>query len=167
MKIVIGLLLAAGCAMAQGVGAKFGSREPATCSNLKDPVKGAPSADQVRRYFICGAEKQSGNDLWLVTDVKVEVGKGEAYRDIPQIHRPGNADPDGQVYQIRGGFKQYMCSTQHTTGMFANAGKNCRTYEHPKATGECHKDNFGEWQCSMRDWNSPDKYGTADQPPPK
>ena len=165
MKVLIGVLVVASSGMAQGVGAKFGSREPTTCVNMKDPAKGAPSAEQVRRYFICGAEHESGTDLFLVTDVKVEVGKGMAYRDIPQIHRPGNADPEGQVYQIRGSFKKYMCSTISTA--YSKRGKNCRIYDQPKATGECHKDNFGEWQCSLTDWNSPDKYGTADQPPPK
>jgi len=163
MKLLIGLLVVTSSVMAQGIGAKFGSRDPMTCANMKDPAKGAPSAEQVRRYVICGAEGQTGTELYLLSDVKVEVGKGVAFRDIPQIHRPGSADPEGQVYQIRGSLKRYMCS------MIKNypIGKNCRVYDEPKATGECHKDNFGEWMCSLRDLGSPDKYGTADQPPPK
>lgn len=49
-------------------------------------------------------------------------------------------------------------------GMFANAGKNCRVYDGPKATGTCYRNNFGEWQCSiMADVTT---YGTSDQPPP-
>lgn len=164
MKVLIGLV-AASLAMAQGVGVKFGSREPAICANMKDPAKGAPSAQQVKRYVICGAEHQTGNDLFLVSDVQVEVGKGVAFRDIPEIHRPGNADPEGQVYQIRGSLKRYLCSTISTA--YPNRGKNCRVYNEPKATGECHKDNFGEWQCSLRDSGSPDHSGQADQPPPQ
>ena len=163
MKILIGLAMVASLATAQSVGAKYGSREPAVCPSLKEPVKGAPSAEQVRRYVICGAEGQSGSELFLLQDVKVEVGKGVPYRDIPQISRPGNADPDGLVYQIRGSLKRYMCA--RNSGDYL--GKNCRVYDEPKATGECHKDNFGDWQCSLKDLGSPDKYGTADQPAPQ
>jgi hypothetical protein len=165
MKVFLGTIVAAGLAAAPSVGVKYGSREPAICQTMKDPAKGPPSAEQVRRYVLCGAEGEKGRTLYLLQDVKVEVGKGAAYRDIPPIHRPGNADPEGLVYQIRGSLKRYQCEPHSTS--FPNAGKNCRLYDEPKATGECHKDNFGDWQCSLRDLDSPDKYGTADQPPPK
>jgi len=125
---------------------------------MKHPVKVPPSVEQARRYVIYGAEHESGNSLFLVTDVKVEGGKGIDFKDIPQIQRPGNADPEGQVYQLHGSLKSYMCNPV-STGPYPNAGKNCRIYDNPRA--------IGEWQRTLRDYNPPDKYGTLDQPPPK
>ena len=64
---------------AQGVGAKFGARDPHTCSSRKEPVKGALTAEQSRQYFICDQERVwtgATTFLNLVTDVKVEIGKG-------------------------------------------------------------------------------------------
>lgn len=34
-----------------------------------------------------------------------------------------------------------------------NKGRNCSIAEHPKATGLCYKDGFGDWLCSMGDVN--------------
>jgi hypothetical protein len=168
MKVFMGILTLACVATAQqGVGAKYGSREAATCPSMKEPAKGAPSSDQARRYLICNAEGVKGGTLYLLQDVKVEVGKGTPYKEMPGAGRPFDADPEGMVYQIRGSLKKYSCVAQITSKLWYNVGKNCRIYDEPKATGNCHKDNFGEWQCLMSDWNPPDKYGTAEQPPPK
>jgi hypothetical protein len=148
-----------------GLGAPYGTRNARRCEGMKDPVKGAPSVAQAAMYVACTQEKEtSGNTLYLIDNLKVEIGKGIPYRDIPEIHRPGNADPAGIVYSIRGSFRKYMCSKVATTGMFANVGKSCRVYEQEHATGSCFRTDFGEWFCDMYDLNA--GYGIADQPPP-
>ena len=63
---IFGLVVLASLATAQSVGAKYGSREPATCPSMKDPVNGALFAEQVRRYVMCGAERETGSGLFLV-----------------------------------------------------------------------------------------------------
>ena len=149
------------------VGAKYGSREPRTCASMKLPAKGVLSAEQARQYFQCNREGIQSYMLYLWEDVKVEIGKGTPYRDLPGMSRPGNGDPDGLVYQIRGSFKKYQCSAQINSPLTGtnNFGKNCSIYNEPKATGTCYRDNFGEWQCNMSDFSGPPAIG--DQPAPK
>ena len=106
----------------------------------------------------------NGNTLWLVENLKVEVGGGTPYKELGSIHRPGGAAPDAIIYSIRGSYKNYMCTVMHSTGMLMNVGKNCRVYDLPKATGTCFRDNFGEWSCSLQ---GDTDYGVAEQAPPK
>ena len=59
-----------------GVGAKYGSRDPYTCSATIEPQQGAITADLARQYFICKVEQVNGSGmLFLLDNVKVEVGK--------------------------------------------------------------------------------------------
>lgn len=162
------LALGAGIVEAQqGVGAKYGTRDPHTCQNATAPTSGAPSPTLAAQYVVCGRERETnGNTLWLLENVRVQVGKGTPYRDIPQIHRPGNVDPDGSVYAIRGAYRMYMCGVVQNNIVTKNAGKNCRVYDVTRATGTCYKTTFGDWSCSLIDDNSAG-YGIADQPPPR
>jgi hypothetical protein len=158
-------VLSAAAVAQQGVGAKYGSRDPKTCASLKEPAKGVLSAALAVKYVACKKEGEvNGNTLYLLEDLKVEVGGGTPLLQLSMIHRPGGADPNGIVYSIRGSFKQYQCGVTHASGMLKNVDKNCRIYDMPKATGTCYRDNFGEWSCSM---TGDTDYGTADQAPPK
>ena len=124
------------------------------------------SAEQANRYLICYLEGETGsNYLYLLEDTKVEIGKGTPFLQIPFNQRPGTADPDGMVYQIRGSYKKYQCGVLHPSGFLLNVGKNCNSYDNPKATGTCFRDNFGDWICNMADLSGP--LGSHDQPPPK
>ena len=147
----------------QSVGAKYGARNPATCPTIKEPAKGAPSTAQATEYTQCTMEfEMSGNTLFLLQDLKVEIGGGTPLLQIPMIHRPGSADPNGTVYAIRGSYKQYQCTV--ISKIYPDAGKNCRVYDVPKATGSCYRTNFGEWSCKLL---GDSDYGTAGQAPPK
>ena len=158
--------LTVSAALGQSLGAKYGSREPRTCTSKKDPAKGVLSAEQASRYLVCGIEGEiNSNTLYLLENLKVEVGKGTPIRQIAASQRPGTADPDGLVYQIRGSFRRYQCGILYRSGVLANEGKNCSIYEEPKATGSCFRDSFGDWACNMMDLSGP--LGNHDQPPPK
>jgi hypothetical protein len=104
----------------------------------------------------------NGNTLFLVENLKVEVGGGILAKDIPPIHLPGEVAPDEMVYSIRESYKQYLCVIHSNS--YPNVGKNCRIYDVPKATGTRYKNTFGEWACSMPGEHD---YGTAEQAPPK
>jgi hypothetical protein len=150
----------------QSLSVKYGSREPRTCASKKEPTKGVLSAEQANKYLVCYLEGEIGsNNLYLLEDTKVEVGKGTPFLQIPFNQRPGTADPNGMVYQIRGSYKKFQCGVQHSDGFLMNAGKNCSSYDNPKATGSCFRDNFGDWICNMADLSG--LLGTHDQPPPK
>jgi hypothetical protein len=168
MKLkLLGLLLALGAPLSaqSGIGAKYGTRDPHACANMKAPAKGVLSPAQALQYFTCVTEGVSGDNLYLVTDAKIEVGKGTPFKELGGGSRPGNADVDGIVYQIRGSYKKYQCAAVSTSGLklLENAGKNCRIYNQPNATGICYRDQFGDWQCHMLDLNVMN--AISEQPP--
>lgn len=143
------------------VGARYQARDPQTCDSKKEPTSGPITAALAQKYVICNIETESGQHLYLLENVKVEVGKGTPFKELPGDVRPFTADPDGLVYQIRGSMTRYQCSP--ISDILENAGKNCNTYEEPKATGACFRDGFGDWVCNMTDLRSVDTFGV---PPP-
>jgi hypothetical protein len=145
-------------AQAQGVGAKYGTRDPAVCKSTKEPEKGAPTAEQVAQYVRCGYEREDtrNDNLWLKENLKAEIGKGRPYTS--DLINMSDADTTQPVYPIRGSFVQYMCRiTKYAPG------KNCSMWESPAATGLCYRTTFGDWKCGMQDLNSKVSHN---QPPP-
>lgn len=137
-----------------GVGAQFGTREPATCASRTAPARGAPSADQARQYFICDKEVAFMNTLSLVTNVKVQVAPvSEPPNQL--VYSVPDMDPRQPVWDLRGGFTQYSCNKLSTmpgwpTGMNAFArAHTCNAVDEPAATGVCYRNTFGDWHCSM------------------
>ena len=156
--LLFALLLAASASRAPaqtGVGAKFGARDPRTCASLKEPVKGAPAAEQLKRYFICGEEKvtnsiASGDSLHLVTNVTLEVARGRPFN--PATDSWHDIDVTQTVYPVRGGYTYFVCSTlARTAEIGGNPAKTCFKYEQPHAVGICYKNTFGDWRCKFSD----------------
>ena len=166
MKKLVLLLIAAVCmgmgTLAQntsllvpqkGIGAKYGTRDPMTCSSKKEPAKGAPSPELATQYVICGktGEREvSDQTLYLMQDVQVEVGNGRSFQGggLSDINMR-DIDPSLPVYPIRGKYTLYRCTK---LGMFGgDPGKNCWIYDHPEAEGACYKTTFGDWSCKMAD----------------
>jgi hypothetical protein len=138
-----------------GAGAKFGARDPRTCSSRNQPAKGAPTAAQLRQYFICQEEgvtqSYSGSAmLHLLTDVVVQVGNGRPF-NIATDSWP-DIDPSKTVYPIRGGYTQWSCGVLGESGYVA--GHSCDRTLQPHASGICYMDSFGDWQCKFMDGNA-------------
>lgn len=147
--VTLALTVAAGAAAAQqGVGAKYGARDPHTCPNVQAPTSGPPSAAQAAMYLACHVEGEMSRQLYLITDVHVQVGKGTRFLDLPAMERPFNGDPDGLVYAIRGSYKKYQCIAPSS---YTPAGQNCNVYDNPRASGVCFRDKFADWVCNMGD----------------
>ena len=133
-----------------GEGKKFGARDPRTCASQKEPSKGAPTVAQIKAYFICDNEKMarsgvSGDLLYLVTDVVVEVGKGRPFN--PATDSFTSVDPSQPVYPIRGSYVGWQCAV---VGQINGApGKNCARNEALKVGGVCYKDTFGDWHATL------------------
>jgi hypothetical protein len=135
----------------------FGTtRQPLTCSSRTAPKKGAPSLEQVRRYFTC--DNEAGNNtypgittLLLIDDLNIEVsprGRRPNARDVMYETIKGvriEMAPDRLVYDIRGTYTNYFCRS----GGFFQPGKNCRVDKYTGSTGICYQSNFGEWHCLM------------------
>jgi hypothetical protein len=140
-------------------GKKFGARDPQTCSSRKAPASGALSAEQAKQYFICDSEKvvessSLGELLNLVTDVKVEIGKGRPFNmqaDSFGFATDLGIDPSQTVYPIRGSFTSFQCAKIGSTN--GNPGKSCSKLPQPEAKGICFKTTFGEWHCDMTDFD--------------
>lgn len=150
-------------AQAAGVGAKYDSREPAKCASLAEPkTKGPPSNAQVAQYAKCAMEHESGSDLYLVENLKVQIApKGRPYNGNSDIMT--DIDIDVPIYAIRGSYLSYQCS--QPSEYMQTKGKNCNTYDQPMASGVCYKTTFGDWECSMIDVNT--RTQTRNVPPPK
>ena len=146
---------------AQGIGAKYGARDPRTCADKTSPKSGAPSAAKATEYVICSAESVNVY-LYLVEDVKVQVSKGRPYNIREDINVP-NIDVKVPVYPIRGSFKKYQCDPIRNDR--SNLNRNCNIYTAPNATGLCYKDTFGDWHCGMTDARTGD-FTDRDVPPP-
>lgn len=155
------LLAAFGSTFAQGVGAKYGSREPRTCADKTLPKAGALSAAKAAEYVVCENEGINGDKLYFAEDVKVQVGAGRHYNPREDINF-GGIDTNFLIYPIRGSYKSYQC-----TAIFpdkTNTNRNCNSYSAPNATGACYKKaGFGEWRCMLVDIN---QEKTAENIPP-
>ena len=151
---------------AQGVGAKFGARDPHTCNSRKEPAKGTLTAEQVKKYFFCDQERVwtgATTFLNLVTDVKVEIGKGRPFNRSTDGFQNSDIDASEMVYPIRGGFTKWQCSPHGEWNVVP--GKNCTKFENPNAGGTCWKSTFSEWHCTMLDVKGPEPVGNL--PPPR
>ncbi len=82
---------------------KYGTRDPHTCVNTKAPAGATIDSAHAKQYFICQAEKVSGNMLYLVENVNVEVGGPTRYDPRTQT---GFSQMDTRIspIAIRGSF---------------------------------------------------------------
>ena len=134
--------------LAQGVGAKYGARDPRTCADKTLPKTGALSAAKAAEYVVCENEVIWSEYLFFVDDVKVQVGAGRRYNPREDINFSG-IDTKFLIYPIRGSYKSYQC-----TKIFpdqTNLNRNCNLTNNPNATGACYKKEFGEWRCMLTD----------------
>lgn len=141
-------------------GAKYGTREPATCANRKSPINAATA----RQYFFCDYEGVKSRDyIYLASDVAIQVGSPRAF-----IYNSDSLaaaiDTKAPVYDIRGSYTSYQCGVQSTMlNAFANT-HNCNKDVYTTALGICWKDTFGDWHCSMAGKTGPGR--VAAQLPP-
>lgn len=135
------------------LGAKYGTRDPRTCSSRTAPAHGAPSAEQARQYVICELEQGDGaGPLSLVTNVKVQVASvSHAPNQFVKEITTARIDPREPIWDLRGSFTSYHCKSLGSltaSNDFART-HNCSMSDQPSATGYCYKDTFGDWHCGM------------------
>jgi hypothetical protein len=130
------------------------------------------SAEQARQYVVCREEGESGGALYLIEDVRVEVGKGRP--PGPEKSAFADLDHDSVVYPISGSFTAYQCEKTNPgipTREFYNLNANCRVHQEPNASGICYRDTFGDWTCKMEDMaqrlQGPNLRAGSGVPPPQ
>lgn len=129
---------------------RFEARDPRICKDTKAPARGAITAALALKYLNCQMEYVSRNDLYLVENVKVEVGGGIPYAAIIGHRSFSEIDVKHPVYPIRGSLLRYQCQDPKTAYV-GPPNTNCTTYNEPKAKGYCYKTTFGDWRCYMSD----------------
>lgn len=125
-----------------GIGKKYGTRDPRTCTDTTAPTTGAITADLAAKYLMCQREGESSNLLYLIEDAKVQVGGGINYESIKASRVLYEIDVNHPVYPIRGSYIKNVCSRIYNE----NEESKC-TVETVKADGYCYKTTFGDWQC--------------------
>jgi hypothetical protein len=142
---------------ANGTGARFGTRDPKSCPDRKAPERGAISGQQAAIYIVCGQKGDSpktvsdgaartGDYLYLLENVKVEVAKGRPFKPIDASNiGEGDIDTAQPLYQLQGTYTEYQC-----TGTASDVkGKNCNVWDISNAKGVCYKDTFSNWNCVL------------------
>ena len=172
----VALTLLATVGLQQGIGAKYGTRDPVSCTQGAGP-RGVPSAAQVAQLVRCGQyEKLStgSSSLYLVENIRVEVGPARPYQHVRDSFT--NIDVRQPLYPLRGSFRLYSCyPVQSTGGMIPgpgtraelgdNHGRSCSYTEHRQATGVCFRDSFGDLHCTLADLSADNSSGPV--PPPR
>jgi hypothetical protein len=131
-----------------GVGVRYGSRNPRTCPTGALSGGNAPTPAQASMSLVCGMEGITTNsELILISEVTVQIGGGRSYNQS-NLTNATDADVNAQVYPIRGSFKRYDCAPLPPRGIYP-AGQQCSMYPNNNATGVCYKNTFGEWHCTM------------------
>lgn len=130
----------------RSIGQRYEAREPRVCADMTAPARGAITAAVALRYLNCQMEYESGDNLYLVDNVTVQVGGGISYAAIRGQRSFMEIDVRAPVYPIRGSLLRYQCSPT-----YGKSDPNCLMYDYPKATGYCFKTTFGDWKCHMSD----------------
>ena len=119
---------------------QYGARMPRQCS----PVTDVPTAEQARELVQCNAEGIFDGNLWLATDLQVQMGAAHDpnVTDVNSDH----IDSSVKVYQLQGSATGWACKAVTQSP----AGQNCQKFPAVAgATGACWKKLDGQWKCSM------------------
>ncbi len=128
--------------------ARYGTRDPRPCASTNAPAGGAITAALAAQYFSCQAEAVSGGNLYLVENVRLQVGGGVPY--TPNLGAFEAVNVRVPLYPIRGSYVQYQCRDL-IREYVGPAGQSCNIYNHVNATGYCYRTTFGDWRCHMAD----------------
>lgn len=128
-----------------GLGALYGTRNPATCPNRKVAI----NVTTARMLLACHSEGLFGDTLYLIADLTVQVGSPRAY-NFNQDSAATGIDARQPVYDIRGSYTRYQCAPLSAEPNDFAKTHNCFKYPAtPGGYGRCYTDTFGDKQCEM------------------
>lgn len=147
-------------------GNKYGTRDPRTCTDKTAPARGAISAALAAQYVICEREKINGPYLYLVENVRAQVGTGRPYNPNMDLNVP-EIDVRFPLYPIRGSLVGYQCYEVNPNFTVSAPGRNCNRTNEPEAKGFCYKTTFAEWRCHMADLSNKNENWSQGVAPPR
>jgi hypothetical protein len=123
------------------LGARYGTREPRTC----DRRKPALATDDAKELLICDAEREFGGNLFLVSNVSVDLVKPRPLTPNEMAGVPG-IDRSQPVYDFHASYDKYQCTPVPRDRDNPNA-HNCNQYKVTSVPGGCYKTTAGDWHC--------------------
>jgi hypothetical protein len=115
----------------------FHMRNPRKCTDVTKP----PNASQAAALVQCHDESATAAQIFLRTNVKVEMGAARAFNSSVDSGW-NDIDPSAKVYPIRGHLTNYICDSNPNIGCSVFTGDNW-------TTGACWKTSFGNWTCTL------------------
>lgn len=132
-------------------GEGFKARDPRKCTSVKD----VPSPNQAAALIQCGMESGDAYSVSLWQNVGVELGQSRPYQYTSDSHY-SSIDTTSPVYPIR-------VTADHLTCMRDDA--TCLGHHSAKATGDCYKTTFGDWNCFFSTTDQVDPAESRPAPP--
>ena len=135
---------------ARGDGTRWNARGPVIqCADIS--TSQLPPVEAIIDLVRCEREEINYSDeLWLLENVSVRVGKGRANAGRGEFMTMPDADTSKQVYDLQGSWTSFVCrlpeAVAYTGG---DAAKNCSKSEVAQAKGACWMTTFGVWRCNM------------------
>ncbi len=128
-----------------GIGAQYGTRNPATCTNRKVAITAATA----KALLACDSEGVMGDILYLTTNATVQVGAARPFNYAQDSSAPA-IDARQPVYDLHGSYTLYQCTAlSEEPNDFAKT-HNC--LEYPATAGgygRCYTDTSGDKRCIM------------------
>jgi hypothetical protein len=149
------LTLAPGAFARDGSGADWGARDPTACVPLRQEQQ--PTPEQAIQLVKCRHETASASsgELWLMENVKLEVGAMVPFVVMYDRVVMADADTAKPTYPLRGSFTWAVCMSMHDAGIGGgDARLNCRETDVAGATGACWQTTFGDWSCVLHGYTS-------------
>ncbi|HYE00028.1 MAG TPA: hypothetical protein VEH84_11645 [Alphaproteobacteria bacterium] len=146
-----------------GPGAAYNARDPVECEALTGEAP--PTPEQAARNIRCQREVETATEeLWLMENVKVQLGKPVPYITMYNVIRMEAADVDKPVHPIRGSWTWSVCRQPRNLDAGHDPALNCRETDVKDAVGGCWQTTFGDWRCWMNGTMAATREKTA---PPK
>jgi len=133
-------------ALDDSVGARYGTRDPRHCNRRPDHFSSAEAKD----VFICDSEREFNGNLYLVSEVSLEVSTARAFNPSVDARKAG-IDRNQPIIDIRASYNRFECSQLPASHMDNPNVRNCNEFHTSGASGACFRNTAGEWHCMIID----------------
>ena len=133
----------------RSIGARYGTREPRLCDRRPAQF----TAAQAKDVFICDAEHEFNGNLFLVSDVLVNMTASRPFDPSVDARRP-EIDPSQPVLDIRATYNNYQCGPIPASHFDNPNIRTCNKFHTSNAAGGCYRNTAGDWHCSLLDFGA-------------
>jgi hypothetical protein len=150
---------------ADGSGDRWGARDPGPCYPFEKSRP--PMIDEAAALVRCNREMAYNRtgELWLLEDLKLQMGKGRKHLGEGEELETTNADTSKPVYDLSGSWTLVMCRIpDDVAAEGGEAARNCSHSTFADGTGLCWPTTLGDWDCDVSGSGSAQEAGF---PPPR